>query len=69
MVALGEDVAEAADRAYAAADMIDFAGKQMRRDVAATGRPPAGVKRIAILASGSGTNAQALLDAARTRRD
>ena len=35
VVALGEDVTEAADRAYGAADMISFAGKQMRRDIAA----------------------------------
>jgi phosphoribosylamine--glycine ligase len=36
VVGLGDDVAVAADRAYAAADMISFAGKQQRRDVAAT---------------------------------
>jgi phosphoribosylamine--glycine ligase len=31
---LGSDVAVARDAAYAAADMIDFAGKQLRRDIA-----------------------------------
>ena len=31
---LGADVPSARDAAYAAADMIDFAGKQLRRDIA-----------------------------------
>jgi phosphoribosylamine--glycine ligase len=31
---LGSDLAEARAAAYAAAEMIDFAGKQMRRDIA-----------------------------------
>ena len=31
---LGADAAEARDAAYAAADMIEFEGKQMRRDIA-----------------------------------
>ena len=34
VTALGADVADARTAAYAAADMIDFAGKQMRRDIA-----------------------------------
>jgi phosphoribosylamine--glycine ligase len=33
--ALGATAAEARERAYAAADMIDFDGKQMRTDIAA----------------------------------
>jgi phosphoribosylamine--glycine ligase len=32
--ARGAGVAEARDRAYAAADLIDFDGRQMRRDIA-----------------------------------
>jgi phosphoribosylamine--glycine ligase len=35
VTALGATAAEARDRAYAAADMIDFDGKQMRTDIAA----------------------------------
>jgi phosphoribosylamine--glycine ligase len=31
---LGDDLADARAAAYAAADMIDFQGKQMRRDIA-----------------------------------
>jgi phosphoribosylamine--glycine ligase len=34
VVGTGFDVADAAERAYAAADAIHFAGKQMRRDIA-----------------------------------
>jgi phosphoribosylamine--glycine ligase len=34
VTALGEDAAAARSAAYAAAEMIDFAGKQVRRDVA-----------------------------------
>jgi phosphoribosylamine--glycine ligase len=34
VVGLGRDVAEAGARAYDAADLIQFAGKQMRRDIA-----------------------------------
>jgi phosphoribosylamine--glycine ligase len=34
VTALGEDPAGARDRAYAAADMIDFPGRQLRRDIA-----------------------------------
>jgi phosphoribosylamine--glycine ligase len=40
VVGRGPDVAAAADRAYAAAEAIDFAGRVMRRDI---GRPLAGV--------------------------
>jgi phosphoribosylamine--glycine ligase len=36
VVATGTDVGEARERAYAAADQIHFAGKQMRRDIALT---------------------------------
>ena len=35
VTALGDDVVAARDAAYAAADMIDFSGKQLRRDIAA----------------------------------
>jgi phosphoribosylamine---glycine ligase len=35
VTALGESPADARDRAYAAADAIDFEGKQLRRDIAA----------------------------------
>ncbi|MBV9002908.1 MAG: phosphoribosylamine--glycine ligase, partial [Solirubrobacterales bacterium] len=31
---LGDDAASARDAAYAAADMIEFDGKQLRRDIA-----------------------------------
>jgi phosphoribosylamine--glycine ligase len=34
VTALGSDPVDARDRAYAAADMIDFDGKQLRRDIA-----------------------------------
>ncbi len=34
VTALGSDLADARDAAYAAAEMINFAGKQMRRDIA-----------------------------------
>ena len=34
VTALGDDVVAARDAAYAAADMIDFSGKQLRRDIA-----------------------------------
>jgi len=34
VTALGADAAAARAAAYAAADMIEFAGKQMRRDIA-----------------------------------
>jgi phosphoribosylamine--glycine ligase len=34
VTALGDDAAAARDAAYAAADMIDFPGKQLRRDIA-----------------------------------
>jgi len=34
VTALGADAADARDRAYAAADVIDFPGKQLRRDIA-----------------------------------
>jgi phosphoribosylamine---glycine ligase len=34
ITALGADAADARDRAYAAADMVDFPGKQIRRDIA-----------------------------------
>jgi phosphoribosylamine--glycine ligase len=34
VTALGEDVATAREAAYAAADMIQFSGKQLRRDIA-----------------------------------
>jgi phosphoribosylamine--glycine ligase len=34
VTALAADAADARDRAYAAADMIDFDGKQLRRDIA-----------------------------------
>jgi phosphoribosylamine--glycine ligase len=37
VTARGSDVAEAAARAYAAADQIHFRGMQMRRDIAAAG--------------------------------
>ena len=35
VTALGEDPGAARDAAYAAADVIDFPGKQLRRDIAA----------------------------------
>ena len=41
---LGDDPAEARDRAYSAADFIDFPGKQLRRDIAARA-----VERLAAL--------------------
>ena len=34
VTALGVDAASAREAAYAAADMIEFDGKQMRRDIA-----------------------------------
>jgi phosphoribosylamine---glycine ligase len=34
VTALGDDTASARAAAYAAADVIDFPGKQMRRDIA-----------------------------------
>jgi phosphoribosylamine--glycine ligase len=34
VTALGEDAADARRAAYAAADMIEFEGKQLRRDIA-----------------------------------
>ena len=34
VTALGDDVRAARDAAYAAADMIDFDGRQLRRDIA-----------------------------------
>jgi phosphoribosylamine---glycine ligase len=34
VTALGDDPADARDRAYAAADMIEFPGRQLRRDIA-----------------------------------
>jgi phosphoribosylamine--glycine ligase len=34
VTALGDDAAAARRAAYAAADMIDFDGKQLRRDIA-----------------------------------
>jgi phosphoribosylamine--glycine ligase len=34
VTALGRDAAAAREAAYAAADMIDFPGKQLRRDIA-----------------------------------
>jgi phosphoribosylamine--glycine ligase len=34
VTALGADAADARSAAYAAADMIEFAGKQLRRDIA-----------------------------------
>jgi phosphoribosylamine--glycine ligase len=34
VTALGPDAAAARNAAYAAADMIDFDGKQLRRDIA-----------------------------------
>ena len=34
VTALGEDAAAARDAAYAAADMIEFDGRQLRRDIA-----------------------------------
>jgi phosphoribosylamine--glycine ligase len=34
VTALGDDPAAARDAAYAAADMIDFDGRQLRRDIA-----------------------------------
>ena len=34
VTALGADAAAARDSAYAAADMIEFDGRQMRRDIA-----------------------------------
>ena len=34
VTALGDDAAAARDAAYAAADMIDFDGRQLRRDIA-----------------------------------
>ena len=34
VTALGANAAAARDAAYAAADMIDFPGKQLRRDIA-----------------------------------
>jgi phosphoribosylamine--glycine ligase len=34
VTALGEDAGDAREAAYAAADMIDFDGKQLRRDIA-----------------------------------
>jgi phosphoribosylamine---glycine ligase len=34
VTALGADVVAARDAAYAAADMIEFPGKQLRRDIA-----------------------------------
>ena len=37
VTARGRDVAEAAARAYAAADRIRFRGMQLRRDIAAAG--------------------------------
>jgi phosphoribosylamine--glycine ligase len=37
VVASGDDLEQATARAYAAADLIDFPGKQLRRDVAFTG--------------------------------
>jgi len=41
---LGDDPAEARDAAYAAADVIEFDGKQLRRDIAARA-----VERLAAL--------------------
>jgi phosphoribosylamine---glycine ligase len=38
VTALGADVAAARDAAYAAADVVDFPGKQLRRDIAAAVR-------------------------------
>jgi phosphoribosylamine--glycine ligase len=35
VTALGDDIAAARASAYAAADMIEFDGRQMRRDIAA----------------------------------
>jgi phosphoribosylamine--glycine ligase len=35
VTALGQDVGAAREAAYAAADMIDFEGRQLRRDIAA----------------------------------
>ena len=34
VVGTGKSLVQAAERAYAAADAIDFPGKQMRRDIA-----------------------------------
>jgi phosphoribosylamine--glycine ligase len=34
VTALGEDIAASRDAAYAAADMIEFPGRQLRRDIA-----------------------------------
>jgi phosphoribosylamine--glycine ligase len=34
VTALGDSVADARDAAYAAADMIEFDGRQLRRDIA-----------------------------------
>ena len=34
VTALGDDVGAARDAAYAAADMIEFDGRQLRRDIA-----------------------------------
>ena len=34
VTALGDDIAAARAAAYAAADMIEFDGKQLRRDIA-----------------------------------
>ena len=34
VTALGDDVRAARDAAYAAADMIEFDGRQLRRDIA-----------------------------------
>ena len=41
---LGPDAASAREAAYAAAGMIEFDGKQMRRDIALRVAPPAGVQ-------------------------
>ncbi len=38
VTALGADLGEARERAYAAADKIEFAGKVLRRDIAAPAR-------------------------------
>jgi phosphoribosylamine--glycine ligase len=37
VTALGADLTQARAGAYAAADMIEFDGKQLRRDIAASG--------------------------------
>lgn len=64
VVGLGDTLEQARQRAYSTA--IDFPGMQFRSDIACL--MPAHRRRIGILASGDGSNLQALLDASETGR-